>query len=124
MKQSICHIKGCRNEGRYCRLHIGYTVPELKLVNKISDNQKEILAEYKKVRAVFLTAHPFCAAKLEGCKIKATEIHHKAGKASNELYLDTSLFLEVCSSCHRIIEKNPAFAKQNGFSVSRLSKTK
>jgi hypothetical protein len=120
--KNICNYKGCINEGRYCRIHIGYSIPVVKEVNKVSDNQKETLKEYKKVRSKYLKEHPTCEAKLEGCKGKATEIHHKAGKASRELYLETKLFLAICHHCHEIITKNSAFAIQKGLSVSRLSK--
>jgi hypothetical protein len=120
--RNICQQPDCINYQRYCRIHIGYSIPKVKEVNKVSENQKETLKEYKKVRSAYLKEHATCQAQLEGCKGKATEIHHRAGKASRELYLETKLFLAVCPSCHKIIEVNPAFAKQKGFSVSRLSK--
>jgi hypothetical protein len=124
MNKDLCNNPACSNYQRYARYcgHLNYSIPKVKEVNKISDNQKETLKEYKKVRSVFLKEHPTCQAQLEGCKGKATEIHHRAGKASRELYLETKLFLAVCPSCHKIIETNPLFSKQKGFSVSRLSK--
>lgn len=123
MKQSNCQVKGCRNEGKYCRLHLGYTVPVVKEVAKVSDSQKEILRQYKKVRAQFLKEHPFCEAKLPTvCTKIATQIHHKKGKVGSEDYLNPDHYLATCHGCHDVIEKNPAWAKQQGFSVSRLSK--
>jgi hypothetical protein len=122
MKAELCKIPGCRNEGRYCRLHLNYSVPVEKKINKVSDNHKETLKEYKKVRKEFLSDHPQCMAKLQGCKGKANQVHHMAGKSSPELYVNKKYFLSVCGNCHEILEKNPAFAKANGFSLSRLSK--
>jgi hypothetical protein len=120
--KNICQVKGCINEGRYCRLHLNYSIPVVKEVNKVSDNQKETLKEYKKVRAAYLAKNTQCKAKLEGCKGKATEVHHMAGKSCRELYLETKLFLAICHHCHEIITKNSAFAIQSGLSVSRHSK--
>jgi 5-methylcytosine-specific restriction protein A len=124
VNKTICNIDGCPNKGKYCRLHLSYTVPVKSEINKVSDDHKETLKEYKKIRAAFLKKHPMCMAKLNGCTGKATECHHMAGKATRDLYLNDKLFLAVCHSCHKIIEKNPAFSKQQGLSVSRLAKIK
>lgn len=121
-ERNICTVRGCVNEGRYCRLHLNYSIPQVAEVNKKSDKQKKVEAKYKKVRKKFLEEHPVCLAALQGCTKQATEVHHMAGKANEELYLDTQLFLPVCHNCHVIVEKHPAFAKQNGLSVSRHSK--
>jgi len=103
---------------------LNYNIPVLPEIKKVSENYKEILKKYKPIRAAYLEAHPQCEALLNGCKVKASEVHHKCGKASEELYLDTSMFLAVCGHCHSIITKNSAWAIKNGFSVSRLAKSK
>jgi hypothetical protein len=125
MKKDLCENKACSNYGRYARYcqHLSMTVPVKSEIPKKSDKQKEADKEYKKVRAKYLKAHPFCEAKLEGCGKVATEIHHKAGKIG-ELFTDPKNFLSVCRSCHTIIEKSPAFSRQNGFSNSRLTNVK
>jgi hypothetical protein len=121
--RNICTVKGCRNEGAYCRLHLSFSVPTTPEINKVSDKKKQLDKEYKKVRKQYLSAHPLCEAKIEGvCSKVAVEIHHRAGKATEEDYLNSDLFLAVCRPCHNVIEKNTAFSKQQGFSVSRLSK--
>jgi hypothetical protein len=120
--KNICTVEGCPNKGRYCRLHISFSVPEKKVISKVSDNHKEVLKKYKTERARYLKEHPLCEANIDGCTKVSVEIHHKAGKASDELYLDSSLYLSCCRHCHDILETNPAYAKQQGFSVSRLSK--
>jgi MinD superfamily P-loop ATPase len=121
-KVTLCTVKGCRNEGRYCRLHLSFSVPTVAVINKKSDNQKDLNKKFAKAKREYLKEHPICEAMIEGCTKVSIDVHHKAGKASEELLLDKSLFLGVCRHCHTIIEKNPAFAKQQGFSVSRLSK--
>jgi hypothetical protein len=121
--KNICTVKGCPSEGRYCRLHLTYTIPVKTEINKKSDNQKDLDKKFAKAKREYLKEHPFCEAKIDGCTKVSIDVHHKAGKASEELLLDKSLFLGCCRHCHTIIESNPAFAKQNGFSVSRHSKT-
>lgn len=123
MKHDKCQKKGCVNYGRYCRQHLGYAVPEKKEVPKVSQKKKELDKQYLKVRKTFLANHPVCMAHLEGCQKKANQVHHMKGKATEEDYLNVKFFLAVCMNCHEIIEKNPAFSRQNGLSVSRLKKT-
>lgn len=120
--RNICTVKGCINEGKYCRLHIGFTVPTQSEISKKSEKQKELDKKFAKAKKEYLREHSFCEARIEGCTTISIDVHHKAGKVTEELLLDKSLFLGVCRHCHTIIEKNPAFAKQQGFSVSRLNK--
>jgi hypothetical protein len=126
MNKDLCNNPACSNYQRYARYcgHLNYSIPKVKEVNKVSDNQKETLKEYKKVRSAYLKEHPTCQAQLEGCKGKATEIHHKLGKHSKADYLDSKYYLAVCRQCHSTIEANPLFSKQQGFSISRLSKNR
>ena len=123
MNRSICTVKGCVNCGRYCRIHIGYQVPVKEAINKVSDTKKELDKRYRKVRTEFLRQHPLCQAKIDqDCKKVATDVHHMRGKVGEEDYLNQKYFLAVCRHCHGIIERSPAWARQNGFSLSRLSK--
>lgn len=121
-RRNICTVKSCINHGRYCRIHLGYTVPEVKGIDKVSEKKKKLDQQYSKVRKQYLTAQPFCEAKIpDVCTKVATDIHHQIGKASEEDYLNPDYFLSVCRGCHTVIETNPAFAKQQGFSLSRHS---
>ena len=124
MKQVNCEVKGCVNHGKYARYcgHFTATVKEVKPIAKVSEPLKEDLKEYKKVRDQFLKENPFCEAGLKGCGVKATEVHHKRGRGKNLVNVET--FLAACHSCHKIIEENPAFAKANGLSLSRLTNSK
>lgn len=79
-----------------------------------SDSFKERMKKYKDLRKVYLAEHPVC----EVCKVrKAKEIHHKRGRNGENLYKD---FLAVDRECHRRIEENPEWARENGFMLSRL----
>lgn len=75
-----------------------------KPINKISDKHKQTLKEYKPVREEFLKAHPECQLKFVDCTRVATEIEHRQGKSSKELYLDSSKWFAVCRACHSKVE--------------------
>lgn len=122
MEKNICKVEGCANYGKYCRLHLSFSIPSKREINKVSDNQKDLNKKFAKAKREYIKEHPFCEAKIEGCTKVSIDVHHKAGKASEELLLDKSLFLSCCRNCHTLIESNPAWAKQNGFSVSRHTK--
>lgn len=121
MKQTNCEVKGCLNFGRYARYcgHFTATAKEVKQIAKTGEKLKEDLKEYKPIRDQFLKDNPFCEAGLKGCGVKSSEVHHKRGRGKNLSKVET--FLAVCSSCHSLIENNPAFAKANGLSLSRLT---
>lgn len=125
MNHTLCRVSGCINEGKYCRIHMDYSVPIEKEISSKSDKKKDLDKQYNKVRKAYLSGHPFCEAKIPDCCTKvATDIHHKKGKIGEADYLDPKFFLAVCRKCHYTIEKNPAWSRQMGFSVSRLSKIK
>jgi hypothetical protein len=88
-----------------------------KPLNKKSSKQEKLNAIYLLLRADYLKANRFCKAKLSGCQLNATDIHHKAGRG--KFMLDQSTFLAVCRICHNQIEENPIMAKEMGFSLSR-----
>jgi hypothetical protein len=110
-------------EKTWCPEHQGYKAPVKPEIPKKSDKQKEADKEYKKVRGVYLKAHPFCEAKLKDCGKVSVEIHHKRGRIGEDL-INPEFFLATCRNCHETIEKSPAAARQNGLSVSRLTKIK
>jgi hypothetical protein len=87
-------------------------------IPKVSVKKKQGLKEYKKVRADYLAKHPTC--QVEGCRRFASEIHHRRGRVG-ALLCDVAHFLSVCRTCHQRIEINPTWAKENGYSESRLA---
>jgi hypothetical protein len=54
------------------------------------------------------------------CGKPATEVHHKKGRIG-KLLTDVRWWLGVTSDCHKKIELNPDWAKEKGYSLSRLS---
>lgn len=81
----------------------------------VSQQQKERNRIYKDLRDEYLKTHGIC----ECCnQAIAEDIHHKAGRIGDNLFKH---FLAVCRPCHQRIEENPEWAKDNGFSISRLT---
>lgn len=93
-----------------------------KPIPKVSANQIERLAKYRKVRDQFMNENKNCQARLENCTIKATDIHHSKGKIG-DLLTDKRYFKALCRNCHSYLEVHPNEAKEKGFSLSRLETT-
>lgn len=98
-------------------------------IKKVSDKRASELTQYSKDKAKFLLVR-WCA--LHGKPCLPIDIHHSAGKigyiddwARNKgitAFLDIRYWVPVCRVAHEEIELNPNWAKENGFSESRLSK--
>ncbi|NQY42597.1 MAG: hypothetical protein HRT87_04550 [Legionellales bacterium] len=81
---------------------------------KSSKKRQQEDAKYRKLRINFLEEKPMCEARLPGCTLKSTDVHHKySGKDRSKYYLDTSTWLSCCRSCHDFIHKNPRFARES-----------
>ena len=79
-------------------------------VNKLSKSMEETLRDYKPLREQFLLENQYCQLRLNNCTIKAVCVHHKQGKATKELYLDTKKWMASCISCNNLVfflEKKP-----------------
>ena len=91
-----------------------------KPVKPMSKTQRHRIAKYSLVRAEYLAERGTCEAKIPGvCTGRATDVHHRAGRVG-DLLTDKSNFLAVCRECHNEIEMRPEWAKEKGFSRSRL----
>jgi hypothetical protein len=110
MTKNLCTVDDCPNKGRYARA-CGHLEDQKK-------ESEENLSEYLKVRKAFLSTHPTC--EFGTCKKEAKEVHHKCGRSKRYL-CDPRTFLAVCSGHHKFIETHPHFARENGYSLSRLS---
>lgn len=117
MPIKLCTVKGCLNEGRYCRLHQVETFKATPAIKREADAKKEMNNQYKKIAKKFITVHPKC--QVQGCNQVSECVHHKRGRIG-ELLIDTRYFMAVCFDHHRQIEENPDWAKSNGYSLSRL----
>lgn len=91
-----------------------------KPVKPMSNTQRQRIAKYSLVRAEYLSEREICEAKIPGvCTGKATDVHHRAGRVG-DLLTDKNNLLAVCRECHHEIEMRPEWAKEQGFSKSRL----
>ena len=102
-----------KNEGKQ------KTIKEFKPIPKISQKRKIENAKYTVLRIEFLGKKENSICPVTG--EKTTEIHHKKGRVGS-LFLNTKFWLGVSRKGHLKIENNPEWAKENGFSLSRLSK--
>lgn len=93
--------------------------PKQKMSLKAKSDKRAVLDQvYSITRRQFLTSHPYCTARLDGCTNHATDVHHKAGRSKH--YMNQATWLAVCRSCHQWIELHPVEAKAAGFSTSRI----
>ena len=89
-------------------------------MRQYSKKRAKQMRDYSKVRVEYLLENPYCEARIPGCTIEATQIHHKKGRIG-DLLTDTSNFLAICHHCHEFVEGHPKRAKELGLSVSRLA---
>lgn len=87
------------------------------IARRTKEGEKED-REYLKRRAKYLQEHPVCQCGAIGCTGVATEIHHRKGRGI--WLLVVKFFLAVCRHCHDKIEAEPAWAKENGYSLDRV----
>lgn len=84
-----------------------------KPLRRVSKKRRKQNTLYAVLRREYLSANPVC----EVCqKTKATDIHHKAGRAGRYLNENT-LWAAVCRSCHEHIHRHPMLARKAGWIV-------
>lgn len=90
-----------------------YTIP------KVSDKRKIENLKYSVLRTEFLgkKENQICPIT----KKPTTDIHHKKGRVGS-LFLDTKYWVALSREGHKVVEENPEWAKENGYSLNRLSK--
>lgn len=63
-------------------------------------------------------ANKACKARLNGCTLTASDVHHTKGRGP---YLnDVSTWIPLCRNCHNYIETHPTEAIELNFSQKRL----
>ncbi len=88
----------------------------------MSEKRAEEMVLYKEMRVAFMKENKVCAAGLDGCTKKATDVHHMAGR-TNAMLLDQTKWLAVCRNCHRQITDNSEMAIAKSLSISRTNVT-
>lgn len=130
----ICQIIDCENiaeRSGFCATHarearksmsdikkLSEKKATVKEVNQVSDKMAFALRVYTVESKLFIEGKK-CAVFPDQ---PATEVHHKKGRATIELLLDKKHWLAVSREGHIKIELNPEWAKEKGFSASRLAK--
>ncbi len=92
----------------------GLTFSTRKPIKPISDKRKEQMVEYHKVRLKYLNQNKNC--EYEGCKNKATEIHHMRERHGDRL-TDSEYFMAICRTCHQTIHANPKESRDKGYLI-------
>lgn len=136
MKTCLC--EGCQTpvwSHKYCRHHQGMRTDDkwLRAVEKSREKKKSKTpiprrtekraaqeAQYSKDRKEFLARPENMQCRVFPWML-ATEIHHIRGR-NGEMLLDQKWWLPVSEPGHKKIENNPDWARENKFTLSRLSK--
>jgi hypothetical protein len=114
----------CSSCNRLNRKAEKITVKDAEPISKVSDKQRKLLNQYAVLKKKFML-NRWCAYHGNPCL--PTDIHHAKGRIgfADEkeipLLLDTRFFVPLCREAHKFIEENPKFAKEHGYSESRLS---
>ena len=72
-----------------------------KKIRSLSIKRERQNALYLKKRKAYLTEHPLCELKYDGCFGRATDIHHTRGRLG-ELLTDEQYFCSACRYCHHL----------------------
>ena len=80
-------------------------------MNRVSARHAKELKQYSQSRREHFAINPYCAI----CGCGATDIHHTAKRGVNLCNKDT--FLSLCRKCHTKCHQNPAWAKENGYTL-------
>lgn len=116
MASQLCTVKGCRNEGRYCRLHLVQTFKPATTIKKESESRKDVNSEYRSKARLFIKNNPMCKV----CGKPSESVHHQRGRIGDFL-LDQCYWMALCLRCHQYFETHPKEAVKKGVSVSRLN---
>jgi len=120
MKCDLCVYK---NVSQKCFLKCQIRIDNSKKVKvpcqikKVSEKRKLEDIEYKRLRLEFLSKpeNKICPIM----KTETTDIHHKKGRIG-KLYLETTFWIALSREGHRMVEENPEWAKEQGYSLDRL----
>jgi len=93
-------------------------VKEPTKIKKVSKkrNLENILYNSERIKFLQLPENKICPITKE----PTTDVHHKKGRIGS-LLLDTKYWVALSRSGHRFVEENPIWAKENGYSLNRLS---
>lgn len=128
-----CADKDCNNEFKQYNSLVKYCSPkcqnknkkpDLKLksiykpIKKVSDKRKIENAKYLVLRIEFLGRPENQKCPITGKP--TTDVHHMKGRIGS-LLLDTRYWVALSREGHKYVEENPEWAKENGYSLNRLT---
>lgn len=118
-----CAVEGCKwpvwGKG-YCKSHQRLRIDKKPKRPKYRTEKRAAQeAEYSRERKPWLELpeNMWCAVYPW---LRSTQVHHKAGR-DGEMLLVKKYWLSVSDEGHRKIEMNPDWARDNGFTLSRLT---
>lgn len=89
-----------------------------KPIKKVSDKKalQDIIYKSERIKFLMLPENKICPIT----KQTTTDVHHKKGRLG-DLYLDKRYWVALSREGHKYVEEHPEWAKENGYSLSRLS---
>ena len=94
------------------------TKKEFIKIPQISKKRQVEQLKYSVLRIEFLGKSENKVCPITG--LETTDVHHKKGRVG-DLYLDTKYWVALSREGHKFVEENPIWAKENGYSLNRLS---
>lgn len=95
-----------------------------KQIRKVSEKRQAENEIYSQLRKVFLNKpeNKYCPVmkQLKNVDVIATTVHHRKGRLG-ELLNNTKYWVALSMEGHEYVEKNPTWAKENGYSLDRLT---
>jgi hypothetical protein len=123
MKKEKCEVKGCPFEGKYCRNHITGSVKEVKPIAPRSKKLDKVMKkEYVPQVKEMIEKGALCVIGSPVCTKKAQGFHHKKGREGKNL--TGSDKVPCCNPCNSFLEQNDAWARANGWKLSKHSNYK
>lgn len=130
-KTKNCRYKPCGKSFQqynslepYCSYQCKKKDKAIKHIKKVSSKREAENQVYSQLRKVFLSKpeNKWCPVmlQLKNKKVRATTVHHAKGRRGKML-LNTKYWVALSMEGHDYVEKHPSWAKENGYSVNRLT---
>lgn len=97
------------------------TKKSMKKIKPFSDKRAKLNREYGRESRARWQGQP-CSIRSPVCTGISEGMHHLAGKGTPELLLDPDNQIPACNPCNLYVEVHDAWARRNGFKLSRLKK--
>lgn len=120
MNKDLCDIPACSNHGRYAR-YCGHLNGEYKKPAQVKPRSKKLekimRKEYRPQVKEMVEAQEECRVKSKVCTGMAQGFQHLVGREGKNLTGKKKI--PCCNLCNVFIEKNDAWARANGFKLSK-----